>query len=133
MFFAKAMRLDPGNAEIRRVSMQVPAPAESSPAAATDRRGEDIPVEAPGVAAERRAAAAAERPGAATIEEASRLENVIRQQLTDDVRQRLKAAQDQVNSGQPEAALNTLRLAQNVVRSADQVDEATKTALDRQI
>ncbi len=33
----------------------------------------------------------------------------------------------------PRAALTVLRLVQTVIRSADQVDEATRTTLDRQV
>ncbi len=74
---------------------------------------------------------AVERPAQATLEETSRMVDVLRQQLTSDIRQRQQAAYDLVNSGQPEAALNTLRLAQTVVRSATDVDEPTRNALDR--
>ncbi|MBV8315519.1 MAG: hypothetical protein JOZ53_11330 [Planctomycetaceae bacterium] len=74
---------------------------------------------------------AVERPAQATLEEASRMMDVLRQQLTSDIRQRQQEALNLVNSGQPEAALNTLRLAQTVVRSATDVDEPTRNALDR--
>ncbi|MBV8268709.1 MAG: hypothetical protein JO252_20455 [Planctomycetaceae bacterium] len=72
-----------------------------------------------------------ERPAQATLEEASRMADILRQQLTSDIRQRQQEAFNLVNSGQPEAALNTLRLAQTVVRSATDVDEPTRNALDR--
>src|SRR2546429_103998 len=59
--------------------------------------------------------------------------NVARQQLTSDVEQRRQAARAQVAAGQPEAALNNLRLAQNVVRSATNVPENARRALDQRI
>ncbi len=120
-FFQKALQLDPADAEarrgldatVRRVAMQDPVPAP--PAA------EVAPDPAP--------------PGdaKATLEAASRLEDVYRQQLNDDVGHRLQEARKLVDSGQPEAALTVLRLVQTVIRSADQVDEATRQTLDRRV
>jgi tetratricopeptide (TPR) repeat protein len=129
-FYRKALQLEPGNVEARRsldalgtvrqVALQEPAPApEASPA-----------VTAPALAP---APAPAQGDTKATLEEANRAENIHRQQVTEDVGQRLKQARDLVNAGQPEAALDRLRLAQNVVRSDDQLDQATRDALDRQI
>ena len=73
------------------------------------------------------------RDAQATLEAAAELENVLRQQLTTDIRQRIQRARDLVAQGQPEAALSTLRLAQSVVRSADQVSEGVRTSLDREL
>ncbi|WP_422928348.1 hypothetical protein [Singulisphaera sp. PoT] len=69
----------------------------------------------------------------ANIEEAERLEAIQRQQLTADVRQRLQTARDLVASGQPEAALNTLRLEQTVIRSSTDVPDDVRDSLDREI
>src|SRR5262249_39060407 len=143
-FFQKALDLDPQNADarraldqpaVRRVALQDPAPPPA-PAPAAPAPPAEPPPAAPRPAAPPPAApapAATPAEARANLEEAARLEHVHRQQLTDDVRQRLQQARDQLNAGNPEAALATLRLAQNVVRAADQVDQPTRTALDRQI
>ena len=120
-FFRKALDLDPANAEarraldarppVRRVALQDPAPEPPDAA----------PAQAPAGDAR------------ATLEETERVENINRQLLTDDVRQRLQQARAQVQAGQPEAALATLRLAQNVVRSAGDIDQAVRDSLDREI
>ncbi len=115
-FFRKAIELDPGNVEarlalkgeakVRRASFkatQVPSTRDDSGA------------------------------GRSTIEETARTESLLRQQLNDDVRRRLQESRDLLNAGQPETALTVLHLAQTVVRSADEVDEVTRNALDRQI
>ena len=126
-FYLKAIQLDPTNAAARRglaasrgvvrVAMQdPPAPAVEAPA---------IP---PGVPS-------AETPPipAATLEASDRLANISRQQLTDEIRQRLQTARDLVSRGQPEAALSALRLAKTMVQAAESADQATRDALDRQI
>ncbi len=74
------------------------------------------------------AAGAPETPQArATLEEVNREDTVARQQLTSDVEQRLQAARNLIASGQPEAALTNLRLAQNYVKSAPNVSESAAT------
>jgi hypothetical protein len=115
-FFHKALALDPGNVEARRALEGVVKARRASPRAAQDPGAPDDP-----------------GTGQATIEGAARVESVLRQQLTDDINQRLKQARDLVNAGQPEAALSALRLAQTVARSAPDVDQATRTSLDRRI
>ena len=60
-------------------------------------------------------------------------ENIARQQLTNDVEQRIQSARALLKQDQPEAALNALRLTQNVVRSATNVPEDDRTKLDRRI
>jgi tetratricopeptide (TPR) repeat protein len=147
-FFQKAVQLDPNNAEarralgrlgvVRRVALQDPAaapttapaipevtPPPGTPAADTIEAAAGVPAAPP--------AAPVERQAQATLENAQESENIQRQQLTNDVRQRIQAARDLINGGQPEAALNALRLAQTVVRSAETVDEATRNALDREL
>jgi hypothetical protein len=153
VFFLKALERDPSDAEARRglndrrvrlVAFQdpaqqpAPAPAPEPPPNA-EAQPAPAPAPAPEPMPEAAAPAEAAAPGAAapqpaaTIEEAQKLEHVNRQQLIEDIRHRLQEARNQVNSGRPEAALNTLKLAQNVVRSADNVDQASRDALDRQI
>ncbi len=147
-FFQKAVQLDPNNAEarralgrlgvVRRVALQDPAaapttapaipevtPLPGTPAADTIEAAAGVPAAPP--------AAPVERQAQATLENAQESEDIQRQQLTADVRQRIQAARDLINGGQPEAALNALRLAQTVVRSAETVDEATRNALDREL
>ena len=150
-FFRKALQLDPKNEEarralsrlgapVRRAAFQAPAAGDAPPAAEPPAAAP--PADAPPAAAEPPAATppAAEpitgpRPAAsrATIEEAERLSEIARQQLVTDVRERLREAQNLVNQGAPDAALNTLRLVQSVVRGADQVPEADRSRLDREI
>jgi len=115
-----------------------PAPAVTAPAASVPApagNGQPTPgipvVPAP-------AAATADQPATgagahATLEESDREDNIARQQLTSDVEQRLQAARSLVGSGQPEAALTNLRLAQNYVRSATNVPESVRSALDKRI
>jgi hypothetical protein len=127
-FFQKALQLDPGNHDaevglkeskaaadrLMRVALQEPAPPASAPAPA----------------------AASQPPPPqpkATIEKSEQEDNVARQQLTNDVEQRLQAARNLVAAGQPEAALNNLRLAQNLVRSFTSVPESVRTMLDKRI
>ena len=69
----------------------------------------------------------------ATLEQSEAAENIARQQLTNNVEQRIQNAQALLRQGQPEAALNALRLTQNVVRSATDVPEADRAKLDRRI
>ncbi len=69
----------------------------------------------------------------ATLEESEREDNVARQQLTSDVEQRLQAARSLVGAGQPDAALSNLRLAQNYVRSATNIPESVRSALEKRI
>jgi hypothetical protein len=115
-FFRKAVELEPGNAEARHALEGVGKVRRASQRAARDPGAFNEP-----------------ETGLATIEEAARVESVLRQQLADDVGQRLQRARDLLNAGQPEAALSALRLAQNVVRSAEAVDPAARDRLDRQI
>jgi hypothetical protein len=159
-FFQEVLALDPGNADATRglkdakaeqdrvvhVAFQQPAPAQppagpttpppapgvTSPAAGSGQPIPGIPV------APAPAAASADQPQTsagpqATLEQSDREDNIARQQLTSDVEQRLQAARNLVGSGQPEAALTNLRLAQNYVRSATNVPESVRSALDKRI
>jgi hypothetical protein len=74
-----------------------------------------------------------ERPGPATIAGVAAAEEIQRQQLAADVAERLRAARVLMSAGRSEAALDALRLAQTVVRSAAGVDAAARAALDRQV
>jgi tetratricopeptide (TPR) repeat protein len=127
-FFKKALQLDPTNkaaargleeskraaGAIIRVALQGPADAQA-PAAS--------PLNQPATLPDTRA----------TLEQSEAAENLTRQQLTNDVEQRLQAANELMRMGQPEAALNALRLTLNVVRSATNVPEADRLRLDRRI
>ncbi len=53
--------------------------------------------------------------------------------MTASIRERIQAARNLVNNGQPEAAINTLKLAQNLLRSSPDIDDAAKNSLDREL
>jgi len=135
-----------------RVALQDPAPVQPPAAPTTPPPAPAVTAPAAGVPAPAGnaqptpgipvvpapAAATADQPATgagahATLEESDREDNIARQQLTSDVEQRLQAARSLVGSGQPEAALTNLRLAQNYVRSATNVPESVRSALDKRI
>ncbi|HKI17823.1 MAG TPA: hypothetical protein VKA15_08075, partial [Isosphaeraceae bacterium] len=130
-FFKKALLLDPKSAVaqrglreierarsgVTRVAFQDPAPAAAAGQPATPPPPPAVQPPQP----------------QATIEQAAAAENIARQELTNDVEQRLQAARNLLNQGQPEAALNQLRLTQNVIRSATNVAEDERNKLDRRI
>src|SRR5262245_10751418 len=128
-FFQKALQLDPANQDaarglaeskrrgkdsVVRVALQEPADAQAPPAGATAPP-------APAPAPPDQPAPASPAEPRSTIEQTESAEHLARQQLTNDVEQRLQAARELMNAGQPEAALSALRLTQNVVRSATNV------------
>src|SRR5262245_32329872 len=138
-FFQKALQLDPTNQDaarglseskkrgkdsVVRVALQEPADAQAPPAGAT---APPVPAPAP---PDQPAPPADTR---STLEQTEAAEHLARQQLTNDVEQRLQAARELMNAGQPEAALSALRLTQNVVRSATNVPEADRQRLERRI
>ncbi|MBI1324987.1 hypothetical protein GC170_17630 [bacterium] len=122
-FFDQALKLDPSNAkarqgidqigDVRQVAMRPmqdpPAPAEEQP---------------PVVAGENKTA---------TLENIAQMESVRNQQFAAEIRQKQQAARNYLNANNPDAALNALRQAQNMVRSATDVPEATRVRLDREI
>jgi hypothetical protein len=116
-FFKKALEIDPANVAASDGLKEI-AHAEEVLRVAV--RSRDQSQDEPG-------APATETPppgsgdAKATLEQARAAENVTRQQLTDAIEQRLKAAQELVNQSQPEAAMNALRLALNVIRSASDI------------
>ncbi len=114
-FFERVLELDRANPEALRA---LEALAETERAAQNPGAGK------PGQA---------QAGGAATIERQHQLETIARQQLAADIAERLQRARDLQDAGQPEAALDVLRLAQTVVRAADQVSEDDRNALARQI
>src|SRR6516165_5183773 len=139
-FFQKALQLDPTNQDaarglaeskkrgrdsVVRVALQEPGEAQAPPAGAMAPPAPPAPAppDQPAPAADTRA----------TLEQHEAAEHLVRQQLTNDVEQRLQAARELMTAGQPEAALNALRLAQNVVRSATNVSEADRLRLDRRV
>ena len=147
-FFQKAVQLDPNNAEARRALVRLGVvrraalqdPAADPGAAPTTAPALPEVTSPPGTpaadtieAAAGAPAAPVEREAQATLENARHYEDIQRQELTANVRRRIQAARDLINGGQPEAALNALRLAQTVVRAAETVDEATRNALDREL
>ena len=154
-FFQKALQLDPGNAEatrglkaskaardnLLRVALQDPVQPPAARPAAPRLHLPLSPASGPGRRCRpagyrcsgRTCTAAANTPqvpGAtaprATLEGSTEEENIARQQLVNDVEQRLQTARNQVAANQPEAALTNLRLAQNLVRSATDVSESVR-------
>ena len=127
-FFKKALELDPANQpatdglkeakranEVLLVAMQEPKEAKpAAPAADTP------PPPQPGDVK-------------ATLEKTQADENITRQELTDNIEQRLKSAQSLMGQNQPEAAMNALRLALNVIRSSPEVSEDVRTKLERRV
>ena len=124
-FYTQALKLDPKNAdakagiselgEVRQVAFRAqqepPAPA----------------------AANENAKANAEQPRAATIENLKQIESVANQQFAAEVRMKQQAARNLLNQNNPEAALNELHQAMNMVASAPDVSEEVKAKLKREL
>ncbi len=113
-------KLDGPGDQVVRVALQDPAPPPTPEEPGTPAA---LSPPVPAVPASPRA----------TLEESLAAENIARQQLTNDVEQRIQNARALLNQGLPEAALNALRLTQNVVRSATNVGEPDRAKLDRRI
>jgi hypothetical protein len=86
------------------------------------------PAPAPGAAA-----APVEPEAAATIESARQRAEVFRQQVVNDVRQRQQQARNKVTANDPAGALYDLKAALNLVRNSPDLDEETRTALEREL
>ncbi len=155
-FFQRALKLDPNNKvaslgleEIEKkhtdaivptaLQQEEPAPVQTPPAAPAAPAPSAAGVADPGQVA---SGAPAPEPGTpaptttdtrATLEQTRASEALAKQQLTNDVEQRLQAARQMVDQARPEDAIAALRLAQNLVRSANNVPEADRNALDRRI
>jgi tetratricopeptide (TPR) repeat protein len=133
-FYRKALELDPGSAEARRaldagpgprrVALQDRATAPLTSPAETEAPPPDVSTSVPD---------APGTPGAASLERATELEQVLTQQLTADIRDRIQRARTLMNQGQPDAALETLRLAIAAIDASDQVPAATRDTLRRQV
>jgi tetratricopeptide (TPR) repeat protein len=157
-FFQKALKLDPNNKlaaqgledtkqrlkTVTRVALQEPAnaptppatpaaPAPGTPAPPEPGQAPAEPGQAPAAAAPADQPAAAAPDNRATIAQTEAAEQLARQQLSNDVEQRLQTARQLLERNQPESAINALRLALNLVRSATNVLEADRNALDRRI
>jgi tetratricopeptide (TPR) repeat protein len=123
-FYQKALQLDPTNQVAAR------ALAELKPAGESVVR---VAMQDPPARPADQPAAGTPADTQATLEQTQAAENLARQQLTNDVEQRLQRARELTDTRQPEAALNLLRLTQNVVRSAASVPEADRLKLERRI
>ena len=102
-FFKKALLLDPKSAVAQRGMREIERsrPAWSGSRSRTpSRRAAGQPATPP------QPPAAQPPQPKATIEQSETAENIARQQLTNDVEQRLQAARNLLNQGQPEAALS---------------------------
>lgn len=75
----------------------------------------------------------AAQPRAATIENIDQLDAVRNQQFGAAVRDRQQKSREYLNRNNPEAALNELHQAQNLVRSAADVPENLRVKLEREL
>jgi hypothetical protein len=100
--------------------VDTPAPADTPVPADTPATGDQPPPNP-------------EPPKQATIENAEEITQVLTQKLNADVHERLQQARDLLAQGNPEAALETLRLALSSIRSNDQVPQALRDVLDREV
>jgi tetratricopeptide (TPR) repeat protein len=119
-FFDQALKLDPSNTkaregidqlgEVRQVAMRAfqDTPAAAAPAAADEKRS-------------------------ATLENVAQMESVRNQQFAAEIRLKQQAARNYLNGNNPDAALNSLRQAQNMVRSATDIPESIRVRLDREL
>ena len=140
-FYEKALSIDPKNAAARRglsdpkltriAFRQDPGdtPAPPEPTTPPAEGATEAPAPAPAPAP---ADVPATPPGA-TIERAEQLERVMVQRLTAATRERIQAARDLLNAERPEEALTTLRLALAAVQADEQVPEAVKQQLAREL
>jgi hypothetical protein len=135
-FFKKALQLDPANAAAERGLRAVERRSRGVVRVAFQDAKEGQPPAAAAGAAPARAETPPPTPPPdtkATIEQSEAAENIAREQLTNEVEERIRNAQALLRQGQAEAALNALRLTQNVVRSATNVSEDIRNRLDRRI
>jgi hypothetical protein len=128
-FFQKALKLDPNNKvaaqgledtkqrqkSVTRVALQEPADPQNPPAApapnppaapAQNPPANADPGQVPATATPAEQPAAAAPEARATIGQTEAAEQLARQQLTNDVEQRLQSARQLLDQGQPEAAIN---------------------------
>ncbi len=128
-FFQKALKLEPTNQAAARGLEDIKRTEDSVVRVAM----QPDPATPPATPAADAPAGSTTADTQATLEQTQAAENLARQQLTNDVEQRLNSAREMMNAGQPEAALNALRLTLNVVRSASSVPEADRLKLERRI
>ncbi len=138
-FYRNALKLDPGNAEARaalartpaarRVSLQDPAPVPppvpagaAAPAMAPPDPALDAPAATPAGVAE-----------LSPLERQAQLNAVAQEAFVTEVRQRLQAARDLSNAGNPDAALAELRTALTVVQGGTGLPEASRRRLENEV
>ena len=135
-FYRNALKLDPANAEaraalgrsasVRLVALQDPGDPLPAMAPPADGAGS-----LPGMAPPADGFGPIEDESA--LERQARFSDVARQAFVTDVRQRLQAARDQSNGGNPEGALQLLRDALTVVSSSDQIAEPDRRRLENEV
>ncbi|MFM1801993.1 MAG: hypothetical protein RJA81_1345 [Planctomycetota bacterium] len=124
-FYQNALKIDPANGdaklalaqlgEVRQVAFRA---QQEPPAPAGDQdHGQ----------------ANAEQTRAATLENVSQIEAVRNQQFAGEIRAKQQLARDYLNRSNPEAAINELHQAQNMVRSSTDITEALRVKLDREL
>lgn len=146
-FYNQALKLDPKNksaksglsqvGEVRQIAFRprqdgaLPPPAGNN---AANNRG-NIPARSDDAVppAGNNAANNAAQPRAATIENIDQLDAVRNQQFGAAVRDRQQKSREFLNRNNPEAALNELHQAQNLVRSAADVPENLRVKLEREL
>ncbi len=128
-FYQKALKLDPTNQAAAKGLEDIKRTEDSVVRVALQQD----PATPPAAPAADQPAAATPADVQATLEQTQASENLARQQLTNDVEQRLQRARELMDARQPEAALNLLRLTLNVVRSAASVPEGDRGKLERRI
>jgi hypothetical protein len=134
-FYQKAVQLDPADLtaarglekinklseSMQRVAFQEPAPDPEARETATPPAPAPDPANPVPLGPK------------ATLEQIQAAENLAREQLGKEVNDRLSIAEQLLRTGQPEAARQTLRLLQNVIRSAANVTESVRGDLDRRV
>src|SRR5579859_238777 len=128
-YYRKALKLDPNHTEARR-ALADPAIAQVAMLQDPEKAADPKEGEAPAPAADTPPPAPA--PGA-TLENAAALEKVLTERLTAATHERLQRAKELLDKEQPEAALTTLRLAREAVRSDDSVPSERRNALLREV
>ena len=145
-FYRNALKVDPTHADAkaslarlgnaRRVSLvqdPAPAPDMAPPAAAGTTAPAMAPPAADGAAIQITPANPAGVPELSSLDRQDQLNSVAREAFVTDVRQRLQAARDLSNAGNPDAALNGLRNVLTIVQSGTALPEDTRRRLENEV
>ena len=122
-FYTQALKLDPNSSEAKAGISEIGEVRQVAFRAQQE----------PPAAAAANANANAQQPRAATLESMKQIEAVANQQFAAEVRMKQQAARNLLNQNNPEAALNELHQAMNMVVSAPDVSEDVKAKLKREL